>query len=70
MYESLHVHYDTIVTKEGDLVKKGTQIVTIGNLDGYYYAHLHLEIRNHVGMIIGSSYHNKYYWVHSSNKIH
>lgn len=57
LYESLYAHCDTIVTKEGNLVKKGTQIATIGNLDGYYYAHLHLEIRNRVGMVIGSGYH-------------
>ena len=56
LYESLYAHCDTIVTKKGDLVKKGTQIATIGNLDGYYYAHLHLEIRDRVGMDIGLGY--------------
>ncbi len=35
---------------------KGTQIATIGNNKGMYYAHLHLEIREEIGMSIGGGY--------------
>ncbi|NQY06668.1 MAG: M23 family metallopeptidase, partial [Flavobacteriaceae bacterium] len=56
LYESLYAHCDTILTKQGDFVKKGQQIATIGNLNGYYLAHLHLEIRNEVHLDIGAGY--------------
>jgi murein DD-endopeptidase MepM/ murein hydrolase activator NlpD len=56
IYESLYAHCDTIVTKAGLFVKKGDPIATIGNLNGYYLAHLHLEIRNDVHLAIGFGY--------------
>ena len=54
--ESLYAHCDTMIVIEGDYVAKGTQIATIGNNNGTYYAHLHLEIREEVGMSIGGGY--------------
>lgn len=55
-YESLYAHCDSILVKVGDWVMRGTQIATIGNADGQYYAHLHLEIRDSIGMTIGGGY--------------
>ncbi len=55
-YESLYAHCDTISVKKDTFVTKGTQIGTIGNADGAYYAHLHLEIRNDIFMEIGGGY--------------
>lgn len=55
-YESLYAHCDKISVKKGSFVTKGTQIGTIGNADGAYYAHLHLEIRDSILMEIGGGY--------------
>ncbi|WP_299248250.1 M23 family metallopeptidase [uncultured Aquimarina sp.] len=55
-YESLYAHCKTITIKAGDFVKKGDLIGTIGNADGLYLAHLHLEIRDDIFMGIGGGY--------------
>lgn len=55
-YESIYAHCDTILIKKGNFVSIGTQIGTIGNVNGQYYAHLHLELRNRIGMDIGGGY--------------
>ncbi|MCL6293954.1 M23 family metallopeptidase [Jejuia spongiicola] len=54
--ESLYAHCDTILVKEEQWVKKGIKIGTIGNVDGQYLAHLHLEIRNNIELPIGAGY--------------
>lgn len=54
--ESLYAHCDSILVKEGEWIKKGQQIGTIGNAHGQYYAHLHLEIRSDISMPIGNGY--------------
>lgn len=56
LYESVYAHCDTIFIKEGSFVKKGTKIATIGNCNGIYLAHLHLEIRDSLLMDIGPGY--------------
>ncbi|WP_103071443.1 M23 family metallopeptidase [Aquimarina sediminis] len=55
-YESLYAHCQSILIKEGEFVKKGALIATIGNADGIYLAHLHLEIRDNIFMDIGAGY--------------
>lgn len=55
-YESLYAHCDSLLAKAGDWVKCGQQIATIGTADDQYYAHLHLEIRDSIGMPIGGGY--------------
>lgn len=55
-YESLYAHCDKISIKKGSFVTRGTQIGTIGNANGAYYAHLHLEIRDSILMDIGDGY--------------
>ncbi|WP_024770478.1 M23 family metallopeptidase [Aquimarina macrocephali] len=57
-YESVYAHCDSIRVKEGDFVKKGALIATIGNANGIYLAHLHLEIRDDIFMDIGGGYAN------------
>lgn len=54
--ESLYAHLDTIWVKEGSRIRRGQQIGTIGNANGTYWAHLHLEIRDSLGMEIGGGY--------------
>ncbi|QWX84652.1 M23 family metallopeptidase [Cellulophaga sp. HaHaR_3_176] len=56
LVESLYAHCDTIYVKEKDYVTKGQQIGTIGNNDGQYLAHLHLELRSTIGMPVGGGY--------------
>ncbi|EDP94161.1 M23 family metallopeptidase [Kordia algicida OT-1] len=55
-YESLYAHCEKISVKKGSFVTKGMQIGTIGNADGAYYAHLHLEIRDNIFMKLGGGY--------------
>lgn len=54
--ESLYAHLNEINTKQGQPVKRGTQIGTIGTANGTYYAHLHFEIRTEYGMPVGGGY--------------
>lgn len=56
LYESLYAHCDTILVSTKKFVKKGDKIATIGNNNGQYLAHLHLEIRNSVDLDIGPGY--------------
>ncbi|WP_299902183.1 M23 family metallopeptidase [uncultured Aquimarina sp.] len=55
-YESVYAHCESIKISKGDFVKKGKLIGTIGNADGTYLAHLHLEIRDDIFMDIGPGY--------------
>lgn len=54
--ESFYAHCDTILVKEGQWVKRGEQIGTIGNADGMYYAHLHFEMRADTSLPVGGGY--------------
>ena len=56
LYESLYAHCDSIHIKPNRFIKKGEQIATIGNCNGTYYAHLHLEIRDSLNLDIGGGY--------------
>lgn len=54
--ESLYAHCDTILIKNKIWIKKGVKIGTIGNVDGLYLAHLHLEIRDRIQLPLGNGY--------------
>ncbi len=54
--ESVYAHLDKILVKENQILKRGDKIGTIGTAHGKYKAHLHLEIRDVVGMEIGGGY--------------
>lgn len=54
--ESLYAHCLEMLVKEGDWVKKGQKIASIGNNNGMYYAHLHLEIRHTPDLPLGGGY--------------
>ncbi|WP_340156011.1 M23 family metallopeptidase [uncultured Winogradskyella sp.] len=56
LYESLYAHCDSILVNSNRFIKKGEQVATIGNCNGAYFAHLHLEIRNEVDLDIGGGY--------------
>ena len=54
--ESLYAHCQEISVKPKQWVNIGDKIGTIGNADGRYKAHLHLEIREEIGLPIGPGY--------------
>ena len=54
--ESFYAHCDEIMVTVNQFVKKGDKIGTIGNVDGTYYAHLHLEIREDIELPVGGGY--------------
>ena len=54
--ESLYAHVDNVTHAPGDIVKQGEQLGTIGNVNGRYLAHLHLEMRTTIDMPIGGGY--------------
>ncbi len=56
MVESLYAHCDTVLVKQGDWVKRGDPVGTIGTAHGIYYAHLHFEMRSNTTMGIGGGY--------------
>lgn len=58
LYQSLYAHCDTIFISEKKFVKKGDKIASIGNCNGTYLAHLHLEIRDSINLDIGTGYSN------------
>jgi len=55
-YESVYAHCDTILTMSQTWVHKGEPIGTIGTAHDQYLAHLHLEIREKIGLPIGNGY--------------
>jgi murein DD-endopeptidase MepM/ murein hydrolase activator NlpD len=54
--ESLYAHLDQMKVKEGDDVRRGQSIGTIGDAHGAYWAHLHLEMRWKADMPLGGGY--------------
>jgi hypothetical protein len=58
--ESLYAHCDTMLVQSNEGIKRGQKIATIGDANGAYYAHLHLEIRDSVEMEVGGGYSSFY----------
>ena len=54
--ESLYAHCDEILIKKHSWIRRGQQIGTIGNANGAYWAHLHLELRTKVDLDLGGGY--------------
>ncbi len=54
--QSMYAHLDSIDVTYGDLIPRSSKIGTVGTANGYYPAHLHLEIRKSDGVDIGSGY--------------
>lgn len=46
--DSLYGHLQKILVRQGQKVRRGDQIATLGNAHGLYDAHLHLEIRKNI----------------------
>ncbi len=54
--ESIYGHFDSVFVKQGNFIKRGEQIGTMGNCNGIYFAHLHFELRSDVTMLLGFGY--------------
>ncbi len=54
--ESFYAHLDEIQVKDGDRVRRGTPIGTIGDAHGAYLPHLHFEMRAMPDMPLGPGY--------------
>lgn len=54
--ESFYAHLDELMVGEGQEVLRGQQIGTIGDANGHFPAHLHLEIRKNINTPIGKAY--------------
>jgi murein DD-endopeptidase MepM/ murein hydrolase activator NlpD len=54
--ESLYAHLDTMIVEKGQWINVGQHLGDIGNADGAYYAHLHLEIRTEPRRPLGGGY--------------
>jgi len=54
--ETVYAHLHTLNVRSGDVVRRGERIGTIGNANGRYSAHLHLELRDFCGMSLGPGY--------------
>jgi murein DD-endopeptidase MepM/ murein hydrolase activator NlpD len=54
--ESLYAHLNSITVTPKTVIKRGDKIGTIGNVNGLYLAHLHLEIRDKINQPIGKGY--------------
>lgn len=59
--ETLYAHLHNVEVKSGSFVKRGQRIGTIGNANGKYSAHLHLELRSFVNMSLGPGYSDDYF---------
>lgn len=54
--ESIYGHLDQCMVNPGEYVVRGQQIGTMGNANGLYKAHLHLELREVPGRPLGGGY--------------
>ncbi|MEZ4317035.1 MAG: M23 family metallopeptidase [Myxococcota bacterium] len=54
--ESFYAHLDEIAVYEGDVVRRGSLVGTIGDAHGHYIAHLHFEMRDRLGLPHGPGY--------------
>ena len=59
--ETVYAHLNDIKVQAGEMVRRGQRIGSIGNADGKYSAHLHLEMRDFTGMSLGPGYSDNYF---------
>jgi hypothetical protein len=55
MVDSMYAHLNQIMVKNGQQVKRGQQVGTIGTNRGMYTAHLHYEVRKNLFIGINRS---------------
>lgn len=56
VYQTAYAHLETRLVREGDPVRRGMKIGTVGTADGRYLAHLHFEVRRSRSVYPGAGY--------------
>lgn len=56
LMETFYGHLDRIDVPVGQKVRRGDQLGTVGNANGRYLAHLHLEFREYLSLFAGAGY--------------
>jgi murein DD-endopeptidase MepM/ murein hydrolase activator NlpD len=54
--QSYYGHVEEMLVDEGEDVRRGQQIATVGSAGGRYWAHLHLEMREFITPFVGPGY--------------
>ncbi len=54
--ESFYAHLDEMAVTEGQVLRRGALVGTIGDAGGHYIAHLHFELRDTIGLPHGPGY--------------
>lgn len=58
--EAVYAHLAGMKVHEGEIVKRGQVIGTMGDAGGIYKAHLHFELRTKVNLPLGGGYSRDY----------
>jgi murein DD-endopeptidase MepM/ murein hydrolase activator NlpD len=56
VYQTAYAHLETRLVREGEFVRRGVKIGTVGTADGRYLAHLHFEVRRSRSVYPGAGY--------------
>jgi murein DD-endopeptidase MepM/ murein hydrolase activator NlpD len=68
--ESFYAHLDQVFVAEGQQVRRGQRVGTIGDADGVYIPHLHFELRERIGLPHGPGYAERHAgWISPSDFI-
>lgn len=54
--EAIYAHLNDMLVQPGDLLRRGEQIGTIGDVEGLYSPHLHFELRYLIDTPLGTGY--------------
>jgi murein DD-endopeptidase MepM/ murein hydrolase activator NlpD len=55
-YESVYGHFSKLSVTRGQWLRRGQRIGAMGNVNGLFKAHLHLELRSRILMELGGGY--------------
>lgn len=56
VYQTIYAHLDEMKVREGEVVRRGQVIGSVGTADGRYLAHLHFEVRRSGSVYPGVGY--------------
>ncbi|MCE9518105.1 MAG: M23 family metallopeptidase [Verrucomicrobia bacterium] len=56
VYQTVYAHLEKRLVREGEVVRRGQKIGSVGTADGRYLAHLHFEVRRSGSVYPGAGY--------------
>ncbi len=56
VYQTVYAHLDKREVQEGEVVRRGQKVGSVGTADGHYLAHLHFEVRRSGSVYPGAGY--------------